>query len=167
MEYGRLTGYFSTVIRSGSADITVPLSGFITVVAATSHLLLDHITILPTPVLVPLVDGTMTYAGHDYLELIATDSVNANPVSFLYRIIPELSYNGSPVRYDPFYVALPTGSEVDLASVAPVPNTITHGLIVGPPGPIGPGGTVSGDWYDEGPGEVEPDLALLFENTQL
>jgi len=170
MEYGRLTGYFTTVVRDGGDDITVPLEGSVSIHPAISHFTCDGVTVLPAEAVVGLVEGHLTYEGDQFIDLASTSSEGQNPPLFAYRLVSHFSYADQQVRFDSFYFYLPPGETVDLTTVTPVANADEPGIIVGPrglTGLTGPTGTVGGNWYDTGPGEVEPDLALLFANTLL
>lgn len=92
-----------------------PVDGEITFTASPKKLLnataVPPTTILPKPVVVPVVDGAFAK------ELVATNDVDNNPEGWTWRV--EFALTG--VTVDPFSIPLPAGATVDLTVDSPVP----------------------------------------------
>lgn len=73
------------------------------------------VTILPKPVSVPLVNGEFETS-----DLIATTDPDNSPVGWEYRV--EFQFAGG-ASAEPFFITLPEGAVVDLATVTPVAST--------------------------------------------
>jgi hypothetical protein len=146
-----------------------PLSGFVTFSATAPIIAVvgatPPTTLFPQHVKVYLDDeGYLSINGSRDVTLWATDDPDGNPVDWQWHVAFSLDHRGHGIYKAPFNFELPTGSVVDLTSVAPIatpsPGTV---IIQGPPGEKGDPGADStvpgppgekGDKGDKGdPGE--------------
>lgn len=106
--HGTVTGLF---IDNSGASVT----GKVTFTPTAARLLNptaepSPVTILPRAVTVDLVDGAFSQV------LVATDDTDLNPVGWNYQV----SFVLTGTKAVPFYIDVPEGQTVDLATVAPV-----------------------------------------------
>jgi lysophospholipase L1-like esterase len=129
MQYGTVTGRLLAAVADSPTDVDmnpdeVPLAGRVVFTPSAKALKVVDAgaTILPVPIACDLdTEGYLTLNGKRGVNLIATDTTDTNPTGFTYRVSFErLTYDGTPVSYDAFSIAVPAGQTVDLATVAPV-----------------------------------------------
>jgi glycerophosphoryl diester phosphodiesterase len=85
------------------------------------------VTILGTPTVVDL-----DALGAFTVDLIATDDTDLEPTGWVYEVYIDLAV---PQRSWRFYLAVPAGSTIDLATARPVLGSTSPAMVVGPPTP--------------------------------
>lgn len=157
--HGRFILAYGDTVDSGPEPDAIPAKG--SVFFTASPILLknasaspDPVTILPATVEVTLdTDGYLrAFAGTEGLgvRLVATDDPDNNPVNWTWRVDFRLTDEaGTPVTLPSFSFSLPSGTEVDLTELSPVPSADGTFYLVGPTGatgatgPAGPANTLS------------------------
>lgn len=125
--FGRLTGYLTTVVRVNGTDVTVPLSGTLTLAPQFTHAVVsggeDPLIVLPTPITVAVNAGYIEDDDHNrWIDVMATNLPDMSPPEFVYKISFNLTYEGLRVRFGPYMITIPVEETVDLAEVTPIPN---------------------------------------------
>lgn len=145
--HGRFILAYGDTVDSGPEPDAIPAKG--SVFFTASPILLknataspDPVTILPATVEVPLdSDGYLrAFAGTEGLgvRLVSTDDPDNNPVNWTWRVDFRLTDEaGTPVTLPSFSFSLPSGTEVDLTDLSPVPSADGTFYLVGPQGPTG------------------------------
>lgn len=155
MQYGTVTGRFLAAVADTPSDPNenpdeVPLQGTVTFTPSAAALKVagQGATVLPVPISGTLdADGYLTLNGQRGVTLIATDTDETNPRDFTYKVtFTGLNYDGVPVAYPGFSIAVPAGQTIDLAVVAPVAEAKGASIIRGEKGD--PGGTFTYDPED-------------------
>jgi hypothetical protein len=86
------------------------------------------LTVLPAPITCGIdADGDLCYplpgegvVTNKFVNLVATDDPEVNPIAFTYTVSFKLFYNGAVLPLAPFSIEVPLDTEVDLTIVAPV-----------------------------------------------
>ncbi len=122
---GTVVGTFLTTNRKGAS---VPLSGVVTFTPTPAVVLApgQSATYLPAAVCVPLdATGSLFRDGSAGVVLVATNDSSLNPTAWTYKVSFALfDPAGNVVPYASFGVAVPSGTTVDLASVAPASPSV-------------------------------------------
>lgn len=146
LSYGTVTGRFILAYAdsadSGLEPDAIPAAG--SVFFTASPIFIKDATANPAAVTVlPAVaeatldeDGYISaYAGTLGIVLLATDDPQGNPVDWTWRADFRLTDQaGTPIAIPSFSFSLPSGSTVDLTSLAPVPAANGTFYITGPRG---------------------------------
>lgn len=154
LTYGRVTGTLLTAVSDDDSNAStpptgVPASGYVTFKPTIPKIVGPDYVIVCQPVRVPIgSDGTFA------ADLIATDNENASPVDWTYEVTFELS--GSP-GFARYFVQVPAGSLIDLATITPVTESDGVPVVMGPQGPKGDQG-IQGPQGDIGPQGPQGDV---------
>lgn len=143
LTYSTITGRFIALITDslgelapdGSDDLNdlpdvVPLVAQVTITPSIPRVLVQTsvfgpLTVELAPHIVQLDGSGRIFAGgNTYVKVVATDTENANPSGFTYRVsFMNASYAGRPVVIPPFDIAAPGNTTVDLTAAAPIPSS--------------------------------------------
>lgn len=118
-----------TVVGRFTAPDGRPVGGSV-VFTPSTRVLLDDEIVVSAPVVVDLdEEGSLG----DGVQLLATDVVGTRPTGFTYRVsFGRLRSSGSGVTFPSIDIAVPGGTVVDLADVAPVPSSGGTAIVIDP-----------------------------------
>jgi hypothetical protein len=116
-----------TVVGRFTAPDGRPVGGSV-VFTPSTRVLLDGEIVVGAPVVVDLDDqGSLG----DGVKLLATDVVGTRPTGFTYRVsFGRLRLSGSGVAFPSIDIAVPGGTVVDLADVAPVTSSGGTAIVI-------------------------------------
>jgi hypothetical protein len=147
VQYGTVTWTAVTAVADAAdADAqpdAVPVAGKVTFTPSATVLLATAgapVTVIATPVTYDLDNNGVLRdsQGHTGVMLVATDSPGITPTGWTWNVSYRLNpVAGQGVSRGSFSFALPSGSTVDLTTVAPVSASGGAAIIQGPQGPPG------------------------------
>ena len=155
LSYGTVTGRFLLAYADSTDGDLYPdgqaAKGSVFFKPSPAYLLDATATPDPVTVLPATVEATLDSEGYlcGYgttrgIRLLATDDPSANPVDWTWEVSFRLTdQSDTPVNIDPYSFSLPSGSVVDLTSLAPVQDSNGTYYLVGPKGDTGPANTLT------------------------